>query len=175
MGSRQRSVRDRGAPDLLSAEAVEQRGFEPEEDGPGVRLASLAVPGWAVQGSNPRLTSSHAPLRRAVRWDRADLNRGHGHPRPEGYQATLRSRIPSQDGPAPKDFVATLLAQSGARPQGKPRRATLPRHSRVADALTASFGRPSSSWRPRLARPPAPRSRSPRCSKIGDFRHDERR
>jgi len=26
-----------------------------------------------------------------------------------------------------------------------------------------------------LARPPAPRSRSPRCSKIGDFRHDERR
>ena len=29
------------------------RGFEPEEDGPGVRLASLAVPGCDFQGSNP--------------------------------------------------------------------------------------------------------------------------
>ena len=33
------------------------------------------------------------------------MNRGHGHPRPEGYQATLRSRSRLYRGATPKRFV----------------------------------------------------------------------
>lgn len=48
-------------------------GFEPEQDGSGMRLASLAVPDCDLQGSNPVLLAPSflAPLENSVTaWDR---------------------------------------------------------------------------------------------------------
>lgn len=62
---------------------------------------------------------AYAGSRLSEKWDRPNLNRGHGHPRPEGYQATLQSRITTYCGGGGKRFVRSPLLVVLAEFQGR--------------------------------------------------------
>ncbi len=48
---------------------------------------------WASFFARRGVPTAYPTRKTVVQWDRADLNRGQRHPRPQGYQATPRSRI----------------------------------------------------------------------------------
>ena len=84
---------------LRSDDCASQKWDRPDSEPRSFRVAPLP-------GSNPvSIFGSSRPFV-ARKWDRPDLNRGCGHPRPEVYQANPRSRTRISSGEGVKRFVA---------------------------------------------------------------------
>jgi len=102
---------------------------------PEIRPAIISLPGELLNDAFVYVL----PVLHREKWDRPNLNRGHGHPRPEGYQATLRSRTPQYPGGTPKRFVREATTVFASRRLGAAM-ATMLEFVLVALVLAALFG-----------------------------------